>query len=247
MDVSCDLSELDKTSGREFEEFIIKIFEKLGYFSTVTNRSKEYGSDIMLQQSDFRIAVQTTRSNSELNFTSVQRVLAYSRKYSSDLSAVITNNKFLNSAKNLAKTKNVILIDRKKLLELIEFSNLPVTQRKDFVEFCNHIQNNTVKEEIDKKSLEFLGLNSQKTDHSLLTKNSFGRPIPLNNKKEKLFQIFKEIRGDNDTSVNEDILLDFMEKYPLLFGNKSESEIFLQIMINQFVVFKPKDNYYNLV
>ena len=30
MDVSCDLSELDKTSGREFEEFIIKIFEKLG-------------------------------------------------------------------------------------------------------------------------------------------------------------------------------------------------------------------------
>ena len=43
MDVSCDLSELDKTSGREFEEFIIKIFEKLGYFSTVTNRSKEYG------------------------------------------------------------------------------------------------------------------------------------------------------------------------------------------------------------
>ena len=71
--------------------------------------------------------------------------------------------------------------------------------------------------------------------------------LPLNNKKEKLFQIFKEIRGDNDTSVNEDILLDFMEKYPLLFGNKSESEIFLQIMINQFVVFKPKDNYYNLV
>ena len=92
-----------------------------------------------------------------------------------------------------------------------------------------------------------MGLNSQKTDHSLLTKNSFGRPIPLNNKKEKLFQIFKEIRGDNDISVNEDNLLDFMEKYPLLFGNKSESEIFLQIMINQFVVFKPKDNYYNLV
>ena len=62
-----------------------------------------------------------------------------------------------------------------------------------------------------------------------------------------MFQIFKEIRGDNDTSVNEDILLDFMEKYPLLFGNKSESEIFLQIMINLLVVFKPKDNYYNLV
>ena len=70
-----DLSNLDNTFGREFEEFMIKLFEKLGYSTTVTNRSKEYGCDMMLQQSDYRIAVQTTRSESELTFTSVQRVL----------------------------------------------------------------------------------------------------------------------------------------------------------------------------
>ena len=73
--------------GREFEEFMIKLFEKLGYSTTVTNRSKEYGCDMMLQQSNYRIAVQTTRSESELTFTSVQRVLDSSRKYASQMSS----------------------------------------------------------------------------------------------------------------------------------------------------------------
>ena len=62
MDLFYDLSKLDNTSGREFEEFMIELFKKLGYSATVTNRSKEYGSDMMLQQSDYRVAVQTTRS-----------------------------------------------------------------------------------------------------------------------------------------------------------------------------------------
>ena len=86
MDSMHDLSILDNTSGREFEEFMIKLFEKLGYSTTVTNRSKEYGCDMMLQQSNYRIAVQTTRSESELTFTSVQRVLDSSRKYNSQMS-----------------------------------------------------------------------------------------------------------------------------------------------------------------
>ena len=242
-----DLSNLDNTSGREFEEFIIKLFEQLGYSTTVTNRSKEYGCDMMLQQSNYRLAVQTTRSESELTFTSVQRVLDSSRKYNSQMSVVITNNKFLSSAKNLAKIKNVVLIDRKKLLELIDLSNLPVNENKDLVQFCKNVKNELIKEDIDKEILKFLGLDAPKVDHSLLTKNSFGRITPLNNKKEKLFHIFKEIRGDDDLSVNQDILFDFMEKYPLLFGTRQESEEFLLDMVNQFVIFKPKKNYYNLV
>ena len=43
--------------------------------TTVTNRSKDYGCDMMLQQGEYRIAVQSKRSESELNFTSVQRAI----------------------------------------------------------------------------------------------------------------------------------------------------------------------------
>ena len=247
METSSDLSSLDNTSGREFEIFVITLFEKLGFSSTITNRSKDYGCDMMLQQGEYRIAVQAKRSESELNFTSVQRALDSLKKYHAQLAIVVTNNKFISSAKQLAKIKNVALIDRKKLLDLIELSNLPVNHKKDLISFSTRINQELIKQGIDKRSFEFLGLDVPKIDHSLLTKDAYGRPHPLNNKKEKLIDIFKEIRGDDEVSVQKDILLNSMEKYPLMFGTRNDSEIFLNDMIDELVIFKLKLNHYNLV
>jgi hypothetical protein len=245
--ISCDLGVFDDTTGREFEIFMIKLFEKLGYDATVTNRSKDYGCDMMLQQGEYRIAVQAKRSESELNFTSVQRALGSLKKYNAQLAIVVTNNKFIFSAKQLAKIKNVVLIDRKILLDLIELSNLPVSHKKDLILFSNKISKELIKQGIDKESFKFLGLDVPKVDHSLLTKDAYGRPYPLNNKKEKLIDIFKEIRGDNEISVQKDVLLNSMEKYPLMFGTRNESEIFLNDMIKEFLIFQLKTDHYNLV
>ena len=242
-----DLSFLDATSGREFELFVIELFEKLGYSSTVTNRSKDYGCSIMFQQGDYRIAVQTKRSESELTFTSVQRALDSLKKYNAQLAMVITNNKFISSAKQLAKIKNITLIDRKKLLDLIKLSNLPVSHTKDFISFTEKIRKDAIKYGIDKESFKFLGLDVPKTDHSLLTKDAYGRPYPLNNKKEKLIDIFKEIRGDDEISVQKEVLLNSMEKYPLMFGTRNDSEIFLDYMVEEFMIFKSKTDHYNLL
>ena len=246
-EISSDLGILDNTSGREFEIFVVRLFEKLGYSATVTNRSKDYGCDMMLQQGDSRIAVQSIRSESELNFTSVQRALNSLRKYNAQLAIVVTNNKFIFSAKRLAKIKNVTLIDRKKLLDLIELANLPSNSKKDLIDFSNNIHKTMLKQGVDKQSFKFLGLDVPKVDHSLLTKDAYGRPYPLNIKKEKLIDIFKEIRGDDEVSIQKDTLLDFMEKYPLMFGTRSESEIFLFNMVKDFIIFKPKLDFYNLV
>ena len=247
VEISCDLSLIDNTTGREFETFIVKLFEKLGYSTTVTNRSKDHGCDMMLQQGEYRIAVQAKRSESELNFTSVQRALDSLKKYHAQLAIVVTNNKFISSAKKLAKIKNVALIDRKKLLDLIELSNLSVNHKKDLILFSTKINQELIKQDIDKRSFEFLGLDVPKIDHSLLTKDAYGRPHPLNNKKEKLIDIFKKIRGDDEISVQKDILLNSMEQYPLMFGTRNESEIFLSDMIEEFLIFKLKTDHYNLV
>ena len=247
VEISCDLSLIDNTTGREFETFMVELFEKLGYSTTITNRSKDHGCDMMLQQGEYRIAVQAKRSESELNFTSVQRALDSLKKYHAQLAIVVTNNKFISSAKQLAKIKNVALIDRKKLLDLIELSNLPVNHKKDLISFSTRINQELIKQGIDKRSFEFLGLDVPKIDHSLLTKDAYGRPHPLNNKKEKLIDIFKEIRGDDELSVEKKILLDHMQKYPLMFGTKVDSEIFLFNMVKEFVIFTPKIDFYNLV
>lgn len=100
---------------------------------------------------------------------------------------------------------------------------------------------------MDKQTLQFLGLDVPKIDHSLLTKDAYGRPYPLNNKKEKLIDIFKEIRGDEEMPVQKDILLNFMEKFPLMYGTRNESEIFLTDMIKELMIFKLRDDHYNLV
>lgn len=247
MVISSDLSLLDNTSGREFELFIIDLFEKLGYSSTVTNRSKDNGFSILLKQGEYIIAVQAKRSESELSFTSVQRALDSLKKYTAQFAIVVTNNKFLSSAKQLAKIKSVSLIDRKKLLDLIELSNLPVNHKKDLIFFCEKIRKDVIKHEMDKQTLQFLGLDVPKIDHSLLTKDAYGRPYPLNNKKEKLIDIFKEIRGDEEMHVQKDILLNFMEKFPLMYGTRNESEIFLTDMIKELMIFKLRDDHYNLV
>jgi len=246
-EISYDLDTLDNASGREFEIFMVSLFEKLGYATTVTNRSKDYGCDMMLQQGEYRIAVQSMRSESELTFTSVQRALDSLKKYNAELAIVVTNNKFISSAKQLAKIKGVTLIDRKKLLDLIELSNLPLNNKKDLILFSNNIRKNIIKQGIDKESFKFLGLDVPKVDHSLLTKDAYGRPYPVNNKKEKLIDIFKEIRGDDEISIQKDILLNFMEKYPLMFGTRSESEVFLFNMLKESMIFKPKTDHYNLV
>ena len=190
-----DLTLLDNTTGREFEIFLVSIFAKLGYSATVTNRSKDYGCDMMLQQGDSRIAVQAKRSESELDFTSVQRVLGSLKKYNAHMSVVVTNNKFISSAKQLAKIKDVVLIDRKKLLDLIELSDLPVSYKKDLIQFSNKTRKEIIKQEIDKEVFNFLGLDVPKVDHSLLTKDAYGRPHPLNNKKEKLIVKSSSSRG----------------------------------------------------
>ena len=139
------------------------------------------------------------------------------------------------------------MFQRKKLLDLIELSNLPVNHKKDLISFSTRINQELIKQGIDKRSFEFLGLDVPKIDHSLLTKDAYGRPHPLNNKKEKLIDIFKEIRGDDELSVGKKILLDYMQKYPLMFGTKVDSEIFLFNMVKEFVIFTPKIDFYNLV
>ena len=245
--LSSDLSTLDNTSGREFELFIVKLFEKLGFSSTITNRSKDYGCDMMLQQDGCRIAVQAKRSKTELTFTSVQRALDSLKKYDAQLAIVVTNNKFVLSAKHLAKIKNVTLIDRKKLLDLIELSNLPVNHKKDLLSFSNEIHKQLIKQDIDRDSFKFLGLDIPKIDHSLLTKDAYGRPYPVNIKKEKLIDIFLEIRGDDEISIQKDTLLNYMQNFPLVFGTRTESEIFLLDMIKELIIFKSKTDHYNLV
>lgn len=117
-----DMSEIDQMSGHEFEEFVCSLFQSLGYRAQVTQKSRDFGVDVICEQGRDKIAVQTKRYSRKVNLRCVQEVTAGMRKYNCNKSMVVTNSYFFESAIELAIHNECVLIDRDKLILLIHKS-----------------------------------------------------------------------------------------------------------------------------
>lgn len=111
--------EVDAMTGKEFEIFLDVHFEKLGYNVTLTQDSQDYGADLILYKDGSKTVVQAKRSKRPVGIKAVQEVAGAVRHYKGNKGRVITNNRFTENAYNLAKSNDVELWDRKKLIEFI--------------------------------------------------------------------------------------------------------------------------------
>ncbi len=111
--------EVDKMTGKEFEIFLDVHFKKLGYNVTLTQDSQDYGADLILYKDGSTTVVQAKRSKNPVGIKAVQEVAGAVRHYKGHKGKVITNNRFTENACNLAKSNDVELWDRKKLIEFI--------------------------------------------------------------------------------------------------------------------------------
>lgn len=110
-------------SGEEFERYVGTVFDDLGYKVYLTPRRNDYGVDLLLEEpkTEMRIAVQTKFYNkSSLGNTPIQEVLAGLPLYKAQVGWVVTNGRFTDNAKNLAKANGVRLIDNDGLNDLID-------------------------------------------------------------------------------------------------------------------------------
>ncbi|PJI06569.1 MULTISPECIES: restriction endonuclease [Clostridium] len=115
---------VDKMTGEEFEEFLKAHFEKLGYKVELTPTTGDYGADLVLNKSGYRIVVQAKRWISKVGIEAVQQVIASKSYYKADKCLVVTNNYFTPNAINLADTnKNVELWDRRDLIKMMNKNN----------------------------------------------------------------------------------------------------------------------------
>lgn len=109
--------DIDELSGSDFEKYIYELALSLGYDAKLTANSSDQGVDIILNES---IAIQCKRYKDNVGNGAVQEVVAGRRFYNCRQSVVITNSKFTENAKVLAKKNYVKLIDGEKLKEIIE-------------------------------------------------------------------------------------------------------------------------------
>jgi len=107
--------DVDRFTGRQFEQYLQFLFEKLGFKTTLTPPQGDFGADLILERDGLRTAVQAKRFAGTVGVDAVQQVVAAMPFYECNRAIVVTNSYFSQRAKDLAKANQVELWDRKKL------------------------------------------------------------------------------------------------------------------------------------
>ena len=106
---------IDYMSGVQFENFMANIFAQKGYPVQLTPASGDQGVDLLLTIDERRVAVQLKRYTAPVGNGAVQEALAGMIHYKAKEAWVIATSTFTKSARQLAKSTGVRLIDRHEL------------------------------------------------------------------------------------------------------------------------------------
>jgi HJR/Mrr/RecB family endonuclease len=115
----CSIVDVDLMSGDEFENFVAKIFSKLGYLTKVTQHSRDFGVDVISEKDGIKIAIQAKCYTNPVSISAIQEVTAGMTHYNCQRGVIVTNRTFTKAAIELASSNSIQLWDRKKLEEKI--------------------------------------------------------------------------------------------------------------------------------
>ncbi len=117
LNLDMDLENIDNMTGVEFEEFVAKIINNLGYgYVQMTPGSNDYGVDIIAHKNGSKYAIQCKRFSNTVGNKAIQEIYSGMKHYNADFGVVITNNYFTRNAINLASSTNIELWDRDYLI-----------------------------------------------------------------------------------------------------------------------------------
>jgi hypothetical protein len=114
------IDEIDIMSGEAFESCLSDLYEKMGYSVESTPATGDQGADLIVTKIGIKSIIQAKRYSTSVGNKAVQEVIAALNYYQGDKAIVITNNYFTKHAVELAQSASVDLIDRDKLISLLE-------------------------------------------------------------------------------------------------------------------------------
>ena len=115
----CTLSQIDSLTGVQFEMFLKRLFEQMGYTVSLTKASKDYGADLIICKPPHRYIVQAKCYSHTVGIKAVQEIISARAHYGIMGAIVVTNREFSKEAKLLAQENNIILTDRSVLENVI--------------------------------------------------------------------------------------------------------------------------------
>ena len=121
------IKDIDIMDGYIFEDFLVELFNNLGYESIATPKTGDQGADLIIKKNGIKTIVQAKRYSSTVSNKAIQEAIAAKQYYNADDSLVVTNNYFTKSAKDLAQKSNVRLWNRDKLKEHMSSYNFDMS------------------------------------------------------------------------------------------------------------------------
>ena len=119
------ISDIDKMNGIEFEQFLGILYKTLDYTVQITKPSQDQGADLIVQKNGIKEVIQVKHyESSKVGNKAVQEVIAAKVYYQCDKASVITNNYFTKQACQLADSSSVNLVNRDKLITLLEVAKI---------------------------------------------------------------------------------------------------------------------------
>jgi len=111
-------------SGYEFEEYCAKLLKSNGFSKIqITPKTGDFGADIIAYKEEMKYAIQCKFYSNSVGEDAVKEALGSKSVYRCHIAVVLTNSKFTDKAKILAKNNQVILWDKNKLDNMIKIMN----------------------------------------------------------------------------------------------------------------------------
>lgn len=125
---------VDAMDGFKFEEFLVTLFRTIGYDVTETKKTGDQGADLFVERFGKKIVIQAKNYTGTVGNSAVQQALAAKAFYNCDEAMVVTNSYFTKSAKELADSSAVRLIDRNKFMTYLDDYNQQLIEDIDIHE-----------------------------------------------------------------------------------------------------------------
>ena len=101
---------IDDLSPLEFERYISKRLETLGWSTSTTKASGDQGADVLANKDGVSLVIQCKLYSKPVGNKAVQEAIAAQKFYLTDMAAVVTNQSFTKSARDLANMGGVLVL-----------------------------------------------------------------------------------------------------------------------------------------
>jgi restriction endonuclease len=110
------IAEVDRMDGPTFERFLVSLFRRLDYRVEHTGRRGDFGADLVVAKGGRRTVVQAKCWKRNVGVGAVQEAVAAKGYYRCDDILVVTNRRYTEPAKKLARANAVTLWSRDELV-----------------------------------------------------------------------------------------------------------------------------------